>query len=242
MQPLARRWSALSFDLDGTLVDTADEIAAAANRATAEFGLAALPVAEITRLVGAGGRELMRRMLARLQTQSSAPPALPAVDTAPPLDRLFARFRHHYAAIAGSGVRPYPGCAETLQRLRAGGVRLACVTNKDLLEAQLTLRATRLDACFEVLVGGDTLPQKKPQREVLDHVLRRLGTERRGFAHVGDSAIDIGAARNAGVAAWAVAWGYNGGEPISAAHPDRLFDTLPEIAEHVLAENAPACG
>ena len=224
------RWTALSFDLDGTLVDTAAEIAEAANRATAEFGLAAQPVAAITPLIGAGGHELVRRLLARLAVDV---PAAAAVS----LEQVAARFKQHYAAIAGSSATPYPGCAEALQRLRSAGLRLACVTNKDLREARLTLQATALDGCFELLLGGDSLPQKKPRREVLDHALRALGAERRGFAHIGDSATDIAAARNAGVAAWAVPWGYNGGEPVAAARPDRLFDSLPGIADYVLGES-----
>ena len=241
------RWSALSFDLDGTLVDSLGEITAAANQAIAEFGFAAQPPAAIAVLVGGGGRELVRRLLERLATlppnaalprRGDATAAAEGAEAAPPsLERLFGRFMHHYAALAGTMAKPYPGCDEALRQLLAAGVRLACVTNKDEREAQRVLQATRLDDCFELLLGGDSLAQKKPQREVLDHVLRTFGIERGAFAHVGDSAVDIAAARNAGVAAWAVPWGYNGGKPIAAAQPDRLFGSLAEIADFVCAEN-----
>lgn len=230
--PPSLRWAALSFDLDGTLVDTLDEIATAANAAIAEYGLQAQSRDEILPLVGAGSRELMRRLLQRQSPMTAVVP----------LDLAYARFTQHYRAIAGSSARPYPGCAVMLQRLRDAGVHLACVTNKDLHEARLTLQATRLDGWFELLIGGDSLPQRKPQREVLEHVLQTFGCERRAYAHVGDSTTDVAAARNAGVAAWAVPWGYNAGVPIATAAPDRVFDTLPAIAEHVLAENAAAQG
>ena len=229
-EPATRRWTALSFDLDGTLVDTAAEIATAANRATAEFGFTAQSVAAITPLIGAGGHELVRRLLARLAVHTPAAAAVP-------LEQVAARFKQHYAAVAGSSAMPYPGCAETLQRLRGrrapglrhqqGPARSPADPAGDRARRLLRAAARRRQPAAE-----------EARREVLDHALQVLGGDRRGFAHIGDSATDIAAARNAEVAAWAVPWGYNGGEPVAAARPDRLFDSLPEIADHVLAENA----
>ena len=90
------------------------------------------------------------------------------------------------------------------------------------------------------MVGGDTLPEKKPHASVLRHVAATLQVGVDHCAHVGDSAVDVQAARNAGMAAWAVPYGYNAGVPIADARPDRLFKTLPEVAEHVLLRYAPA--
>ncbi|HEU4458918.1 MAG TPA: HAD-IA family hydrolase, partial [Methylibium sp.] len=82
--------------------------------------------------------------------------------------------------------------------------------------------------------GGDTLPYKKPDGRVLRHVAQALDASLEGTAHVGDSSIDVAAARNAGVAAWAVPYGYNAGTPVADSKPDRLFESLAEVADHVL--------
>lgn len=227
----AVRYTVLSFDLDGTLVDTADEIAEAANRTIEEFGVPRRPPAEILLLIGAGTRELMTRLVAGVTRELS----LPATQL--PLGDVLARFDVHYAATAGISGLPYPGCADTLQRLRDAGVRLACVTNKEERFARRVLEATRLDGAFELLIGGDTLPVKKPDRGVIDHVLGALGGQAGTAAHIGDSRTDVQTARNAGVGAWAVPYGYNAGEAIEACRPERIFHSLPEIADHVLAAN-----
>ena len=215
------RIALVSFDLDGTLVDTAGEIAEAANRAIAEFGLPRQPVAELTLLIGHGAHALMRQLLARLGA---------AVDA----DTVIPRFEHHYLETTGTLGLPYPGCAEMLQRLRTAGVRVACVTNKEGRLAQQLLRHHGLAEAFDLVVGGDTLAHKKPHASVLQHVAAALGVPLAQLAHVGDSATDVLAARNAGAAAWAVPWGYNGGQPIETAAPDRLFQSLPAVADHVL--------
>ena len=222
----------ISFDLDGTLVDTAAEIAAAANLALAEHGIAQRPVVEITGLIGAGTRELMLKLLARCFL---AQPSL--AQTVRP-EAVLASFDEHYAVTTGTSALPYPGCFEALSQLKQAGLRLACTTNKESCHARRVLEVTRLDGFFDLLVGGDSLPEKKPHRSVLGHVMQALAASADRTAHVGDSSIDVQAARNAGVAAWAVPWGYNGGQPIASANPDRVFACLLDVARHALA--APA--
>jgi phosphoglycolate phosphatase len=215
----------VSFDLDGTLVDTAAEIAEAVNRTLPEFGMAVQPLSEIELLIGAGAHALMRRLLQKL-------PSPPPYDLA----ALLARFDAHYADTAGTSGKPYPGCVESLHRLRDDGVRLACVTNKERQHADRVLAVNGLAGCFEQVIGGDTLPWKKPDGRVLQHLLVMFDCAPQRAAHVGDSATDILAARNAGVADWAVPWGYNAGQPIASASPSRTFSSLPQIAQYVLAQ------
>lgn len=223
-----RHWEVLSFDLDGTLVDTAAEIAEAANRALEEHGIARRPAAEITLLIGAGAHELMRRLLQRV-VQEGGPggPVIPVEAVMHSLDR-------HYAATAGLSARPYPGCLEALTMLRSAGIRLACVTNKELRFAERVLEVTGLRGCFELVVGGDSLPEKKPHASVLGHVAAHFACSHAALAHVGDSRVDVDAARHAGVAAWAVPYGYNAGVPIEEAGPERIFDDLLAVARFVL--------
>jgi len=219
----------ISFDLDGTLVDTASEIAEAANLTLEAHGMAPRPVAEIAGLIGAGTRELMLNLLARCTLDDAS-----LAHTVQP-ETLLASFDRHYAATTGTAAVAYAGGREALVQLKQAGVRLACTTNKEMRHAQRVLAATQLDGYFDLVIGGDSLPQKKPHRSVLAHVMQMLRAEAARTAHVGDSSIDVQAARNAGVQAWAVAYGYNAGVPIDRANPDRVFQSLLDVAHHVLA-------
>jgi phosphoglycolate phosphatase len=171
----------------------------------------------------------MRRLLERIAAER------PTGATPLPVADVLERLDDHYAETAGTLGQPYDDCIDSLQRLRVAGVRLVCVTNKEERFARRVLQQTRLDRYFELLIGGDTLAHKKPHAGVIEHVLRQTGGRAEKFAHVGDSRTDIETARNAAVTAWAVPYGYNAGEPIAAAQPDRLFASLADIVRHVLA-------
>jgi phosphoglycolate phosphatase len=230
------RYSLISFDLDGTLVDTAGEIAEAANRTLADFGIERQPVELVAGFVGAGTRQMMLRLLAHLLHANPQ-----RADQLPP-ERVLERLEVHYGTTVGTSGRPYAGVETALARLREAGVRLAVLTNKEKRFAKRVLEATKLRPYFDLVVGGDSLPQRKPDASTMNHVLQVLAGERHRAAHVGDSRIDVETARNAGVAAWAVPWGYNGGEPIAAVHPQRIFTSFAEIADHVIdANEAAAC-
>ena len=223
----------LCIDLDGTLVDTAGEIAEAVHRSFDDLGLARRSDAEVVGLIGKGTRELMQRLIARLLEEQ------PARAGGFQAGALMARFEHHYAETAGSSGRPYPGCQAMLERLRARGVALACVTNKELRHTRRVLAATGLAAHFELVIAGDSLPVKKPDAAVLRHALSHFDVAAAEAAHLGDSAIDVACARHAGVAAWAVPHGYNAGVPIAASQPDRLFADLGAVADFVCGSIAP---
>jgi len=222
----------ICFDLDGTLVDTAVEIAAAVNMALETHGVARRSLAEITLLIGAGSAELLHRLLERVFAEQ--PQLAQTVRPSAVLETLDAA----YLATTGTLAQPYAGCADALASLKAAGLRLACVTNKEFRHAVAVLQVTQLDAYFDLTVGGDSLPEKKPHASVLQHVAAALGTTPGRTAHVGDSLTDVLAARNAGVAAWAVPYGYNAGRPIAEAQPERIFQTLADVARHVLAARA----
>jgi phosphoglycolate phosphatase len=186
-------------------------------------------VAEITDLIGAGTRELMLKLLARCTLEDAS-----LAQTVRP-EALLASFDRHYAATTGTAAVAYGGGREALSRLKRAGVRLACTTNKELRHTSRVLASTQLEGYFDLVIGGDSLPQKKPHRSVLAHVMQTLKADARRTAHVGDSEIDVQAAHNAGVQAWVVPYGYNAGVPIASANPDRVFRSLLEVAHHVLA-------
>jgi phosphoglycolate phosphatase len=218
---------ALSFDLDGTLVDTAGEIAAAVNLTLADIGIAPRSQAEITLLIGNGLRPLMLQLLARLFMNDADLARHHAHQLRP--EELLANLDRHYAAVVGSKARPYATVCDALVELRSAGYRLACVTNKEGSHTRRVLQAAGLANSFDLVIAGDTLAQKKPHPLVLTTVAQRLGVATSELAHVGDSRTDLEAARNAGVAAWAVPYGYNAGVPIQSCDPERLYADFAEI-------------
>lgn len=217
------------FDLDGTLVDTAAEISEAVNLALEAHGIPRRSVAEITLLIGAGTADLMRRLMERMVQEQ------PALADRVQLANLLHTLDTCYARTTGTQARPYEGCVQALADLQAAGLRMACVTNKEMRHARAVLQVTGLDGFFDLTIGGDSLPEKKPHASVLQHVAAALGASLARSAHVGDSLTDVLAARNAGMCAWAVPYGYNAGRPITDAQPDRIFPTLADVARHVLA-------
>lgn len=225
------RYSVITFDLDGTLVDTAAEIAEAANRTLVECGLPRQSVEAVTQFIGAGTRQMMKGLLAHVLRD------YPGHQLKLDEPQMFRRLDHHYSCTAGMDPRPYPGCVESLRRLREAGVRVACLTNKEHRFAVKVLQAAGLSPLLDYVIGGDSLPQRKPDPQPVFHILHVLGGEVHRAAHVGDSRTDVQTAKAAGVAAWAVPWGYNAGEPIEATQPERIFSSLSDIAEHVLAAN-----
>lgn len=224
----------VSFDLDGTLVDTAAEIAEAANRTLETHGIARRPVEEITQFIGAGTHELMRRVLARVFQEQ------PALEQLISTGEVLRSLDGHYADTTGTTSMPYAGAHEALARLKGAGIRLACTTNKELRHTQRLLDKQDMRHWFDIVIGGDSLPFKKPDARVLGHVVSTLGGDPRRAAHLGDSHTDVLAARNAGIAVWAVPYGYNAGQPIEASRPDRLFPDLQSVADHVLQGRLPA--
>lgn len=220
----------ITFDLDGTMVDTASEIAEAANRTLQDIGLPRRELGDVTRLIGHGTRELMRGLLAQAREAGQA-----AVVDQLDVEQVMHCFEGHYHDTTGTDSQLYPGCLEGLGRLRDAGIQLACVTNKEFRFAERVLAVTGLAPFFRVVIGGDSLVQKKPHPLVIEYCLDALGVDQSQAAHVGDSSIDVDTARRAGVVAWAVPYGYNGGQPIEATQPDGLFASIDHIADHVLA-------
>ncbi len=211
--PRARNWL---FDLDGTLVHTAPDIARALNRLLATQGLAAVDVAQVTHWVGTGARELIRTALA----------AQGRIANHDELQALLAAYAADCEANPVVDARLYDGADEVLRTLVARGDRLAIVTNKLSAVAQAVLLHFRLDDCFETLVGADDVPIGKPDPAPLLEACRRLGVVPADCVMVGDSRNDVHAARAAGVPVIAVDYGYNHGEPIANAQPDRLVASL----------------
>lgn len=197
------RRTTLVFDLDGTLVDSAPDIAAAVNALFAELGLPEVELALIRRMIGDGAPVLLERALAHVGARYTAADMMP-------------RFSVHYGENAVRLTTVYPAVAETLTHLRALGCRLGVCTNKPIGPTRAVLAALGLDTLIEAVVGGDSLPQRKPAPEPLLAVIQALGGTPDNAVLIGDSAVDLACAEAAGVPAIIIPSGYGMTEPMAA--------------------------
>jgi phosphoglycolate phosphatase len=218
--PAMTERTALVFDLDGTLVDSAPDLLVAVNRLLAEERRRRLALAEVTRMIGDGAQKLVERAFAA--TGADAP--------AETLARLTRRFLAHYEGHATEFTRPYAGVPETLARLAAAGFGLAICTNKPEAPTREVLRGLALDHFFAAVFGGDSLPGvRKPDPRLLLATVRALGAEPGQAVMVGDNANDVQAARAAGLAVILRAGGYTSvpATELGADAVIRAFSELP---------------
>ena len=218
--PLAVR--AVTIDLDGTLLDTIPDLAAAANMMLAELGRPALNEALIRTFVGKGIVNLVQRTLAG-DLSGDVDAALTA--------RGLAIFERCYEAVNGRHTTIYPGVQAGLARLQACGLPLACVTNKSARYTLPLLEMIGLAPYFEQVVAGDTLARKKPDPAPLLHASEVFGVAPRDMLMIGDSLNDTQAARAAGCPVFCVTYGYNEGHDVRALDTDAVVDSLEEAAE-----------
>lgn len=211
------RFTSVTFDLDGTLLDTVPDLHAASNAMLAELGLALRSENEIRDFVGQGVVVLVLRCLRdRVVPEGEV------------LDRAVAIFQRHYAAINGTRSRLFPGVIEGLNAWYATGLPLGVVTNKPAVFTEPLLGSMGLCGYFTTVVSGDTTPYRKPHPAPLQHACAQMGCSPENNLHIGDSRHDIETARNAGSTVFCVPYGYNEGEPVRAADCDALVATLGE--------------
>jgi phosphoglycolate phosphatase len=207
------------FDLDGTLIETAPEICDAVNDTLLRFDMAAVSQDNVDEWIGHGTRELLIQALAHVGKTT-----VEVIRGADYLSQISDEFDRNYQRRCGTRSQLYPHVLEVLQQLRQDGVKLAVVTNKEGRYTQTVLDEHRLTPLFDRVVSGDSLPSKKPDPAGIQSCLDLFQVQRDRALFVGDSSIDVATARNAGVTVWALTYGYNMGQPISACAPDRVID------------------
>ncbi len=212
------------FDLDGTLVDTAPDLAATLNVILAREGLAPVAYEAARNMIGGGARVMLERGLA------AAGHNLPAAA----VDVLTRDFVEHYAAHIADKSAPFPGAEVALDALAARGYRLAVCTNKlEWLSVRL-LDALGLSKHFAAICGGDTFGVSKPNPEILHRTIARAGAAGLDTVMVGDSDTDIATARAARIPVVAVDFGYTD-TPVAALAPDRIISRFADLPEAVFA-------
>ena len=208
-------FQSVTFDLDGTLLDTIADLAEGCRRMLDEVGAPPRSPAEVHSFVGKGMAVLVERCL----THDTAP-------TAEALHAAIVSFKTHYAAVNGKYCQIYPGVLEGLQAWRDSGVKMGVVTNKPGMFTEALLERMGLAGYFDVVVSGDTTAHKKPHPEPILHACRLFNVRPDCNLHIGAPENDILAARAAGSPAFCVPYGYNEGKPVDSADCDALVSDL----------------
>lgn len=209
-------YTAVIFDLDGTLVDSAGDIAEAVNLTLQQCGLPRVPEATVRGWIGDGVRSLVTTALAEGGS------ALPA-------EQVMPMFMQHYRACLLRSPRLYDGVIEALTQLRQQGMPIAICTNKPAAMVPPLLEHLRIAEFFSHVLGGDSLPQRKPAAEPLLHLARAFNLAPQQCLMVGDSATDLGAANNAGMPIALVRYGYPRELDVDSAGAVAVVDDLREL-------------
>jgi phosphoglycolate phosphatase len=219
------RFGAVLFDLDGTLVETRNDISTAVNLALDGRGLPGLSVERVTRHVGNGARFLAARCLEEAGVGSPTPDEI---------ESLYLAFHTHYLAHLLDTTFVYPGVPGVCEGIARSGGRMAIVTNKPIEAAKRIVIGLGLSSYFPVVLGGDSLPQRKPDPAPLLRAIASLGSDTEHALMVGDSQVDIDAARAAGVPVAAVAWGFTPKGALESASPDLVAEDAAALGEWIL--------
>ncbi len=209
----------VTWDLDGTLIDSAPDLAGALNRLLAERERPAVALTDVRTMVGDGALALIRRGFGRSG-------GLEGLE----IEELRNRFLVLYAERMTVETRLFPGAEATLDALRKRGCRHALCTNKPVGMAEDILLRFGIRTCFQAVLGGDSLPVRKPDPLHLSTAIEQAGGDPRRAVMVGDSDVDIAAARQAGVASIAVRYGY-ASEPVDRLGADRVAGQLADVPD-----------
>ena len=213
-------YSTILFDMDGTVLDTLQDLWASTNAVLRELGHPERSLDDIRSYVGNGARNQIRC-------------ALPEGSGDDAIDDALSRYRAHYAAHCRDHTKPYPGVVEALRRLKDAGKKLAVVSNKPDAAVRL-LSDEHFGALMDVAIGETPTLRRKPAPDTVDAALAALGAEKTGAVYVGDSEVDVATAQNAGLPLIAVSWGFRSREALQAAGATTIVDTPEELLAQLL--------
>ncbi len=212
----------LIFDLDGTLIDSKQDLANSVNATRVHMGLEPISDDIVSSWVGNGAPVLIRRAMG---------PQAPEAE----VERALAYFLSYYREHMLDNTVLYPGVQEGLDRLRQTGIAMAVLTNKPVRFSQALIEGLGVGPCFFRVYGGNSFNQKKPHPIGIDTLREEAGgTSAEQTLMIGDSAVDVLTARNAGVPCCGVTWGLQP-DSVRAERPDLLVDRMEELTAYVLA-------
>lgn len=219
----------LIFDFDGTLIDSVPDLAQAVNDMLTTLGKSSFSIDTIRNWVGNGSRMLVERALV------GSVEVTEGQLTAEEADHAEKVFFDAYAKISGQNTVAYPYVDEGLRKLKQAGFILALVTNKPIQFVPKILQSFGWSELFTEVLGGDSLPVKKPNPEPLHHVCRTLQIAPEQALMIGDSKNDILAGQNANIDTLGLSYGYNYGQDIRELNPTAAFDDFQSLVEWVMA-------
>ncbi|MDE3166572.1 MAG: HAD-IA family hydrolase [Acidobacteriota bacterium] len=210
----------LIFDLDGTLIDSKLDLAHAVNATRSHMGMPALDYERVYSYVGNGAPLLIRRALGEQAAEQQVEEAL---------EFFLEYYREHYLDYTVL----YPGVRESLDRFRDAGKRMAVLTNKPVRISQAIADGLGVSGHFFRVYGGNSFDFKKPHSIGVEALMKESGIGKERTLMIGDSSVDIRTARNAGIAAAGMTYGFQP-ETLADPAPDRLFDSMPALADWLL--------
>ncbi len=210
----------LIFDLDGTLIDSKQDLANSVNAALEHRGHSPLPDALIQSYVGNGAPVLIERALGQSASGDE-------------VERTLEYFLAYYREHMLDNTYLYPGVRESLDRFRNAGLHMAVLTNKPVNFSRDLVKGLGLEDHFFSVYGGNSFPEKKPHPIGVQKLLQEAGAAKKETLFIGDSGVDVKTARNAGVKAAGVTYGFQP-ESLEENPPDLLFDSMPSLADHLL--------
>lgn len=210
-----KAYSTYIFDLDGTLLDTLDDLAASTNYALRQHGMPEHTTDEVRRFVGNGVRVLIER-------------AVPADTSDEKREEVLQTFREHYLVHGRDRTKPYPGIMPLLRNLRAMDKRIAVVSNK-FYAATEELCAHFFGDLVDVAIGEREGIRRKPAPDTVNEAIRQLGVEKETAVYIGDSEVDIATARNSGIPCISVLWGFRDRDFLLSNNAEYLVSSPQEI-------------
>jgi phosphoglycolate phosphatase len=216
------------IDLDGTLINTAPDLADSVNVMLERMGRDPWPLAKVSSWIGNGVSRLVKRALT--DSMQDDPPA-------EDFEVGYSLFMQAYGENVSAKSRPYPGVVDGLDMLSAAGYQLACVTNKAEAFTLPLLADLGLDSYFKLVVSGDTLAKKKPDPLPLTHACEFFGITPDHGILIGDSANDVKAAHAAGMPVICVNYGYNQGVDLTTLDTEGVIDSLTLLDEYITPYN-----
>lgn len=211
------KYSTVIFDLDGTLLDTLDDLVISVNEYLEEQGHPLRTRDEIRSFLGYGAMELVR---------DSLPAPLPPEE----LDKAVEDYKKVYRRNMEDNTKPYDGIMEMLKNLKKAGVRTAVVSNKPDNSVR-DLCQVMFGDLVDIAAGDQPGFARKPNPQLVEHIMNELGADPAATLYVGDSEVDVETAKNAGVHGVAVTWGFRDRDVLEAEKPDYLVDTPSELTE-----------
>lgn len=212
---------AILFDLDGTLVDSFGPIRDSVNHVRATHGLPPITLETVKACVGNG--------LVRL-LELTVPDGEPR--------RNAAQFTQHHETVLAAGTRMLPDVRATLEALSARGIKLGLCSNKPLALSQKVLSVLGLDSIFSIVLGPESVPNRKPAPDMLLCAAKLLGESPARMLYVGDMSLDVQTARAAGVPVWVAPSGCESAENLAEARPDRVLAHFAELLD-ILPNHGP---